>query len=282
MKTEFKKFFNDYLKSRFSLSVPAEMKLLRQAILYTLKAPSSLFRPRLAMATSQFLKKPARDIFPWATALEIIHGASLIHDDLPCMDNSLKRRGKKSNHLVFGEDMATLAGACLFVEAFSLLTHPVFKEKYQEMLDLLVRRAGFYGIMGGQALDIRGKSSSTAFFLRLSEMKTGSLILSAVEGPALLWSPSERELSALRKYARALGRAYQVADDLTDGDLRQKSVAVKKNLLRKLTRESESALKPFKERAKPLIDLCLLNEKRGLKKPGENQSKTGESHPDKT
>ena len=245
------------------------MKLLRKALLYTLKAPSSFFRPRLALAATRFFKKPQKDIFPWATAVEIIHGASLIHDDLPCMDNSLKRRGKKSNHLVFGEDMAVLAGACLFVEAFSLLTHPVFKEKYQEMLDLLIRRAGFYGIMGGQALDICGKSSAPAFFLKLSELKTGSLILSAVEGPALLWSQSDQELSALQKYGRALGRAYQVADDLMDGDLRQISIAEKKTLLRELTRESKSALEPFKERAKPLIDLCLLNEKRGLKTPGE-------------
>ena len=274
MKTEFKKFFNNYLKNRFSLSVPAEMKLLRKALLYTLKAPSSLFRPRLAVAAARFFKKPERDIFPWAAAVEIIHGASLIHDDLPCMDNSQQRRGKKSNHLVFGEDMAVLAGACLFVEAFSLLTYPVFKAKYREMLDLLVRRSGFYGIMGGQALDIRGRSAARAFFLKLSEMKTGSLILCAVEGPALLWSSSNREHRALQKYGRALGRAYQVADDLaddlTDKDMGQKSLAEKKTLLRELTRESKSALEPFKERAKPLIDLCLLNEKRGLKKTGKS------------
>lgn len=265
METEFKKFFDSYLKTRFPRPSQRETALLRQAFLYTLKAPSSLFRPRVAWTTAQCLGHSPRDIFPWAMAIELIHGASLIHDDLPCMDNSPKRRGKKSNHLVFGEDMALLAGTCLFMEAFFLLTNSVFKEKTQEMLKLLVDRTGFYGMMGGQALDIRGESSSQSFLLKLSKLKTGSLILAAVEGPAQLWNHTGWKLKALQKYGRCLGQSYQMADDLIDDSVSKEGFRKKQILLKKLTRESLTALKPFKKKARPLENLSLLNEKRALK-----------------
>ena len=266
MKTQFKNFFNTYLKTRFPNPAQPETALLQKALLYTFKAPSSLFRPKVAWTVTQCLGHPPKDIFPWATSIELIHGASLIHDDLPCMDNSSERRGKKSNHLVFGEDMALLAGACLFVEAFSLLTAPIFREKSQEMLNLLVRRTGFYGIMGGQAMDIRGKSSSLSFLLKSSELKTGSLILAAVEGPALLWNHTGRELKALQKYGCCLGQAYQIADDLTDRNFSTKEFSKKQALLKKLTRDSIKALKTLKYPTQPLADLSFFNEKRALKK----------------
>ena len=271
MKTQFKNFFNTYLKTRFQNPVQPEIISLQKSLLYTLKAPSSLFRPQVAWTVTQCLGHSPQDIFPWATAIELIHGASLIHDDLPCMDNSPKRRRKKSNHLVFGEDMALLAGTCLFVEAFSLLTNPVFKEKNQEMLNLLVRRTGFYGIMGGQAMDIHGKSSSLSFLLKLSELKTGSLILAAVEGPALLWNHTTQELKTLQKYGRCLGQAYQIADDLTDENFSTKEFRKKQALLKKLTKDSIQSLKMLKYPTQPLIDLSLLNEKRALK----NQNNPG-------
>lgn len=266
MESQFKKFFNNYLKTRFPPSSQSETKLLRKALLYTLKAPSSLFRPKVAWTVTQCLGHPPQDIFPWATAIELIHGASLIHDDLPCMDDSPQRRGKSSNHLVFGEDMALLAGSCLFVEAFSLLTLPIFKERNQEMLELLVQRTGFYGMMGGQAMDIRGKSISQSFLLKLFELKTGSLILAAVEGPALLWNHTEKERKALQKYGQFLGQAYQAADDLTDKSFSKPELYKKQALLKKLTRESIKSLKVLKFPTQPLAELSLLNEHRALKK----------------
>ena len=282
MKTQFKKFFNNYLKTRFPNPSQPEVALLKKALLYTLKAPSSLFRPQMAWTVTKCLGHPPQDIFPWAAAIELIHGASLIHDDLPCMDNSSERRGKKTNHLIFGEDMALLAGACLFVEAFSFLTLPLFKERTQEMLDLLIHRSGFYGIMGGQAMDIRGKSSSQSHFLNLSELKTGSLILAAAEGPALLWNHTKQELKTLRKYGQCLGQAYQVADDLIDTDFSTKEFRKKQNLLTKLTQDSIKSLKILNHPIQPLIDLSLFNERRALKKqktskscPRENRDQTG-------
>ena len=270
METQFKKFFNNYLKTRFPPSSQPETKLLQKALLYTLKAPSSLFRPKVAWTVTQCLGHPPQNIFPWATAIELIHGASLIHDDLPCMDNSPQRRGKSSNHLVFGEDMALLAGSCLFVEAFSLLTSSIFKERSQEMLELLVRRTGFYGMMGGQAMDIRGKSTSQSFFLKLFELKTGSLILAAVEGPALLWNHTKKELKALQKYGRLLGQAYQVVDDLTDKKFSKVEFHKKKPLLKNLTQESINSLRVLKFPTQPLAELSLLNEYRALKNnPGK-------------
>ena len=240
------------------------MKTLRRALLYTLQAPSSLFRAQAAMAVAQCLGRRPSEIFPWATAIEMIHSASLIHDDLPCMDNSKKRRGKKTNHLVFGEDMALLAGSCLFVESFFPLTDPVFKGKSQDMLCLLVSRAGFSGLMGGQALDICGTSATLPFFLKTAELKTGSLISAAVEGPALLWG-SDTERRRLKKYALFLGQAYQTADDLLDGDSPVRSREKKQALLKQLTNRSMESLKPFKGRAKTLAELSRFNEQRVFK-----------------
>ena len=123
----FESYFNSYLQKAF-LKVPyLSQKLLKKSLLYSLKAKASRFRPQLCFATTHALGHNPKKILPWAIAVEMIHTASLIHDDMPAMDNAKTRRGKACNHLVFGEDMALLAGSCLFVESFSLLKKGGFR-----------------------------------------------------------------------------------------------------------------------------------------------------------
>ena len=264
MKVEFKKSFTKYLNKRFAQSATPEIQILKEACFYTLKAPSSFFRPQLSVLTSQFLGRNAQEIYPWAMAIEVLHAASLIQDDLPFMDNAKWRRKKKANHLIFKKDMALLAGSCLFVEAFYLLSDSLFHKKRRELLELLVDKAGFYGMMGGQALDIRCKKASPDLFLKMCQLKTGSLIEASIEGPALLWA-TKKELPALKKYGRALGQAYQVADDIIDNSSLFFSKEKKLQLLEQLTQESLKCLNPFKERAEPLRKLALKNQGKVLK-----------------
>ena len=259
LKNKFDSFFKSELKKHFPPSPIKEQNLLRKSLLYTLTAPSSYFRPQLSMAVTKSLEKPVKLIFPWAMAIEIIHCGSLIQDDLPCMDNARLRRKKKSNHLVFKEDIALLAGSTLFVEAFSYLLHPSLKKQQTQLLKLLVDQSGYKGMMSGQALDIRGKKNlSKKFLLKMFRLKTGSLIEASVLGPALLFAKKEVERKALSRFARFLGQAYQVADDLEEI---KKDRASHKILLENLTKKSLLALKPLKN-PNELKKLALYNEKR--------------------
>ena len=193
---------------------PAQ-KLLKKAILYSFKGKASHFRPRLCFETAKTLGHKSSQILPWAIALEMVHTASLIHDDMPCMDNAETRRERKCNHLIFGEDIALLTGACLFVESFSLLQDPLFNNKRTEFLELFIRTIGFHGLMSGQAMDLKNKLPHKKELLNIMSLKTGSLISACVLGPALLWA-DKKEYKVLENFAKNLGLAYQIADDYQD------------------------------------------------------------------
>ena len=210
-KESFPKAFRK-LSSKVSHSA---QKLLKKAMLYSFKGRASHFRPRLCFETAKTLGHKPAEILPWAIALEMVHTASLIHDDMPSMDQAETRRGRKCNHLVFGEDMALLAGSCLFVESFSLLNAPLFDKKKSEFLELLVKTIGFHGLMSGQAMDLKNKSPNKKELLNTMNLKTGSLISACVLGPALLWA-DKKEYKALESFAKNLGLAYQLADDYQD------------------------------------------------------------------
>lgn len=258
LKNKFHSFFKSELNKRFPSSSLKGQKLLRKSLLYTLKSPCSFFRPQLALATTKALNKNPDLILPWAMAIEMIHVGSLIQDDLPCMDNATLRRSKKSNHLVFQEDMALLAGSTLFVESFSYLLYPSLEKKQGELLSLLIQKSGYKGMMSGQALDIRQqKSVSKKMLLKTLELKTGALIEACVAGPVILFSKKRQEKSALLKFAKILGQAYQVADDLEEN----KSNKNLQKILRNLTAQSLLALEPI-ENSDLLKKLSLYNEKR--------------------
>ena len=260
----FESHFKIYLKQHFSKAPEQAQQLLKKSLFYSLLGKASYFRSQLSFATAKTLNQHPTKILPWAIAVEMIHCASLIHDDLPSMDNAKTRRGKKCNHLVFGEDMALLAGTCLFVESFSLLKAPVFHKKRIQILNLLISKIGFNGLMSGQALDLRQARSSKKKFLNLIQLKTGSLIEASVLGPLILWGKKAKEKKALTDYSKYLGIAYQLRDDLKDKDGFFKS---KKFLLKELkstTEKSLTALKPLGGKAEELRNLSLLYQEREL------------------
>ena len=259
----FESHFNSYLQKAFlKASLPAQ-KLLKKSLLYSLKAKASRFRPQLCFATTQSLGENPKKILPWAMAIELIHTGSLIHDDMPSMDNSKTRRGKKCNHLVFGEDIALLAGSCLFIESFSLLKHSVFDKKRKEILELLISKVGFQALMSGQAIDLKSKSLSKKDNLKMMQLKTGSLISACVLGPLLLWGKKKKDKQTLKTFADNLGLAYQLADDFQDQD-----GADKKWLLKEGTaciNKSLKALTKLEGQSQSLQKLTLKLQKRFLK-----------------
>lgn len=204
---------NSLSNQKITLS-PAQ-KLLKKAILYSFKGKASHFRPRLCFEAAKTLGHKSSQILPWAAALEMVHTASLIHDDMPCMDNAETRRERKCNHLVFGEDIALLTGTCLFVESFSLLQDPLFNNKRTEFLELLIRTIGFHGLMSGQAMDLKNKLPHKKELLNIMSLKTGGLISACALGPALLWA-DKKEYKVLENFSENLGLAYQIADDYQD------------------------------------------------------------------
>ena len=192
--------------------------------------------------------------------MEMIHSASLIHDDLPAMDNALARRGGAANHRLFGEDIALLAGNCLWIEAFRIIPGPYTRQ----LNPILSRAAGFEGLMGGQALDLK-PSEGELYYQHLHMMKTGALIAAAVEGAIAF---SSRPAPALHKTGELLGQAFQLADDLEDFKEDKTNAAKilgKKNTQKKLYELSSQILKLMAQQphSQGLKKLVLFNSARG-------------------
>ena len=158
---------------------------------------------------------------PFAGAVEMVHTYSLIHDDLPCMDDDDLRRGRPTNHKVFGEATAVLAGDGLLTAAFEMMTEhrgslPV--QRVLNAIDCLSHAAGAAGMIGGQVLDMEGeiKTLGLAQLEQLQSLKTGALISAAAEMGCILAGGSDEQRQAVRTYAHCIGRAFQIRDDMLD------------------------------------------------------------------
>lgn len=187
-----------------------------RAMRYSLSSGGKRIRPVLTLAACEALGGREEEALPFAGAVEMIHTYSLIHDDLPCMDDDDLRRGRASNHKVFGEATALLAGDALLTYAFeSVLASPLDKERKTEALYVLAHHAGVFGMIGGQVLDMEGERQplSADDLGAMHAMKTGALIRAAVSMGCLA---AGGEALALDAYAEALGRAFQLKDDLLD------------------------------------------------------------------
>jgi geranylgeranyl diphosphate synthase type II len=190
---------------------------LEEAMRYSLLAGGKRIRPVLALATARALSREPRDFLPFAAALELIHTYSLIHDDLPAMDDDDLRRGRPTCHVRFGEDVAILAGDGLYAEAFRLVLHEQPGEPAAVLAALaeLADATGVNGMVGGQYIDVRGMADDLR---RLHELKTGRLIGASVECVLLLAgdrAPSPT-LSGFRAFAAELGVLFQIVDDILD------------------------------------------------------------------
>jgi geranylgeranyl diphosphate synthase type II len=193
---------------------------LGEAMRYSLEAGGKRVRPVLCILACEAIGGTSAQALPGALALEYVHTYSLIHDDLPAMDNDDLRRGRPTNHKVFGEGHAILAGDALLTEAFGVLaTADLDPGKRAVALSLLAEGAGWRGMAGGQALDLAGEKLATYDLdhLRLiHRLKTGALLRASVEIGAVLGGAPAEERSALRAYGEAIGLAFQIQDDILD------------------------------------------------------------------
>jgi geranylgeranyl diphosphate synthase type II len=198
-----------------------------KAIRYSLFAGGKRIRPILCLASAEALGGDIESILPVASALELIHTYSLIHDDLPAMDDDDYRRGRRTSHKVFGEDMAILAGDALLTEAFHLMSdrglmEKIAPEKLISVIHDIAGAAGCFGMVGGQVVDVQseGEAVETEVLNFIHTRKTGAMITAAVKAGAVLADAGEVELNALASYGRNIGLAFQIADDIlnVEGD----------------------------------------------------------------
>jgi geranylgeranyl diphosphate synthase type II len=191
---------------------------LVETMRYSLLAGGKRIRPVLALATARAIGREEEEFLPLATALEMIHTYSLIHDDLPAMDDDDMRRGRPTAHVAYGEDVAILAGDALYAEAFR---HVLSHQRGDPACILaamteLAAATGVNGMVGGQFLDIAGEQKTAEDLRRLHGLKTGRLICASVECVLLVAGMSRPDTSAYREFASELGVLFQIVDDILD------------------------------------------------------------------
>jgi geranylgeranyl diphosphate synthase type II len=277
---------NNFLKKRIGVGSISQVD---EAMAYSALAGGKRLRPILLMAAADAVGGQGTDFLCFASALEMIHTYSLIHDDLPEMDNDDYRRGRLTNHKVFGQAMAVLAGDGLLTQAFEVMTEQkgVSPQTMMELIHLVARCAGPEGMVGGQALDIlaENKHLSAAEMKQLHEAKTGALFIAAIRSGAILGGGSKEEVNALTKFAALFGLAFQITDDILDveGDASimgksagmdakmNKSTYVSlysldkaKEMALDTLHKAEVVLEPFGDKAEPLMEVAkhLYNRKK--------------------
>lgn len=261
---------------------------LRESMAYSLMAGGKRLRPILLMAAADAVGVDGTRFLPVACALEMIHTYSLIHDDLPAMDNDELRRGKPTNHVVYGEGTAILAGDALLTLAFTVILRQkdVSAEALLRVVDEISRAAGAEGMVGGQMLDLEAENRQISIdeLRRVHMGKTGALFRAALRSGAILAGAAEDQLEALTAYANHFGLAFQITDDILDvigtaeeigkpvgsDEKNHKSTYVSltsledaQDLARRTVQEAESDLYIFGERAAFLRELVgyLVNRK---------------------
>jgi geranylgeranyl diphosphate synthase type II len=255
-------FFDAYFKKEFA------PRILRDSMAYSVQAGGKRIRPILCIAAYEACGGMGEDIVPQASAIELIHTYSLIHDDLPAMDDDDLRRGKPTNHKVFGEGMAILAGDGLLTEAFSLLGDPhyrhssVSESSIVSIIYELAVAAGAHGMVGGQAQDLMSENAEpdpeTLSFIH--SHKTAAILSASVRMGAILAGVEKSRLEALNTYGDNIGLAFQVVDDILDieGDTevigKPKGSDEKK---KKMTYPRLYGIEESKRKAKQLIDSAV-------------------------
>ena len=198
---------------------------VRESMCYSLRAGGKRVRPILCLLSAESLGKPPVAALSCGIALEYVHTYSLIHDDLPAMDNDDTRRGKPTNHKVFGEGQAILAGDGLLTEAFGILArdNDMVPEQKVEAIKVLSEAAGWRGMVGGQSLDLEGESLvqdgepyDYAHLQLIHRLKTGALLQASLEMGAIAVGADEAIRGSLREAGAALGLAFQIKDDILD------------------------------------------------------------------
>jgi geranylgeranyl diphosphate synthase, type II len=207
----------DEALERLNFSASAPTAGLEEAMRYSLLAGGKRVRPVLALATARALGAEPRGFLPVACAIELIHTYSLIHDDLPAMDDDDLRRGLPTSHVKFGEDVAILAGDGLFAEAMRLFCEqPGEPSRVLAALGELAAATGVDGMVGGQYVDVVEATTDAEGLRALHALKTGRLIAASVNVVLLLEGAAEPETMPYRRFAEELGVLFQIVDDILD------------------------------------------------------------------
>ena len=197
-------------------------KTIMESMNYSLSAGGKRLRPILTIEACKVVGGNVEDAIPFAMAIEMIHTYSLIHDDLPALDNDDLRRGKKTNHIVYGEDMAILAGDALLNYAFEvMLSNSIDKEnpnKYLQAINEIAKTSGIYGMIGGQVVDIQSenKQISKEMLDYIHNNKTAAIIIGCMRAGAIIGDATQEQLEKITKYAKNIGLSFQIVDDILD------------------------------------------------------------------
>ena len=257
---------------------------LHEAMRYAVLGGGKRVRPLLVFAAGELFDAPATSLANAAAAVEMIHAYSLVHDDMPCMDDDALRRGKPTVHVQYNEATALLAGDALQAQAFGMLADDAHLDDQCKvaMLSLLARASGAAGMCGGQAIDLAsvGLTLSLSQLERMHQLKTGALLRASVLLGAVAGKPlSHTETAALDTYSNAIGLAFQVVDDVLDAtadsialgktagkdqaDNKPTYVSIlglepSRELTQKLRNDAHEALAPFGDKARRLRQLADL------------------------
>lgn len=217
---EYREYIEDYLERYYNRFDSEPQKILFDSMKYSLLAGGKRLRPIFAFEFCRLCGEDWKTAAPFAGAIEMIHTYSLIHDDLPCMDNDDYRRGRLTNHKVYGEAMAVLAGDALLTDAFALASTAQLPNPADMALAIgvLSENAGSLGMVGGQVLDILSeeRECSEQEVLDIQSRKTGALINAACVLGAIAGGAGEEQINAAAGFAGCLGLAFQIRDDMLD------------------------------------------------------------------
>ncbi|MBU2643324.1 polyprenyl synthetase family protein [bacterium] len=271
-----KAYFESHLAASFP-RVPNPVAILEESMRYSLLAGGKRLRPLLLLTTIECTGKNADFAMPLACAIEYIHTYSLIHDDLPCMDDDELRRGQPTNHIKFGEDIALLAGDALLTHCFALMSTTALLEHTSagnilKAIHILAESAGVFGMVSGQVADIQRQyvqQSSEEALSFIHAHKTGALITAAVQIGSLLAEVTERDFSELSGFGAEIGKCFQIQDDILD------VTGVKERLGKSpgTDQKNETLTYPLVfglEKSKQLASQCYENALRHLDNTGIN------------
>ena len=254
------------------IPINAHPPLIHKAMRYSLLAGGKRLRPILCLAAARAAGGSETSALPAACAVECIHTYSLIHDDLPCMDDDDFRRGRPTNHKVFGEAVAVLAGDGLLTEAFASVARTKPNRRYagSDFVAELAHASGSLGLIAGQVLDLDSEKKRIPLkkLVEIHRAKTGALITTSLRLGAMSAGANARTLSQLTQFGRALGLAFQVIDDILDivstreklgksiGKDQSSGKATYRREADRLTRAARSALRPLGARADALLAIA--------------------------
>ena len=200
-----------------------DLSVLYESMRYSALSGGKRIRPFLVLEFCRMFGGDVQTALPFACAIECVHASSLIHDDMPCMDDDDLRRGKPTNHIVFGEDIALLAGDALITKGYELASTNAFAEPQIALsaTAMLLKNAGAVGMMGGQQIDLWGEKNAVDFplLLKMHAKKTGALIISSAKLGCMaagISSGEDPRMKAAATYAENIGLAFQVIDDILD------------------------------------------------------------------